>query len=116
MNLLIYGWRLRYESNAAVYAVAPETLRKAFLRYVLWERSHYTYRILGLAKLAFIDAKKLVVSRLGLPSLSQADKPLDLEKQDGKLVANARQPDFVPMLSIICATCTILDCVEAAFS
>ncbi|KAK2046787.1 hypothetical protein LZ31DRAFT_431318, partial [Colletotrichum somersetense] len=52
MNLLIDGWRLRYQSNAIVYTVAPETLRKAFLMYVRWERSHYTYWILGLAKLA----------------------------------------------------------------
>ncbi|KAK1983293.1 nucleotide-diphospho-sugar transferase [Colletotrichum cereale] len=116
MNLLSDGWRLRYQSNAVVYTVAPETLRKAFLMYVRWERSNYTYWILGLVKLAFTDAKRLVLNRLGLLSLSQADTPLDLEKQDGKRVANARQPDFAPMLTIICATCATLSCVEAAFS
>ncbi|KAE9583391.1 hypothetical protein CGMCC3_g23 [Colletotrichum fructicola] len=116
MNLLSDGWRLRYQSNAVVYTVAPETLRKAFLMYVRWERSNYTYWILGLVKLAFTDAKRLVLNRLGLLSLSQSGASLDLEKQHGKRVANARQPDFAPMLTIICATCATLSCVEAAFS
>ncbi|KAF4844413.1 Pantothenate transporter FEN2 [Colletotrichum siamense] len=115
MNLLSDGWRLRYQSNAVVYTVAPETLRKAFLMYVRWERSNYTYWILGLVKLAFTDAKRLVLNRLGLLSLSQSGASLDLEKQHGKRVANARQPDFAPMLTIICATCATLSCVEAAF-
>ncbi|KAF0325733.1 major facilitator superfamily transporter [Colletotrichum asianum] len=116
MNLLSDGWRLRYQSNAVVYTVAPETLRKAFLMYVRWERSNYTYWILGLVKLAFTDAKRLVLNRLGLLSLSQSGASLDLEKQHSKRVANARQPDFAPMLTIICATCATMSCVEAAFS
>ncbi|KAK1997545.1 nucleotide-diphospho-sugar transferase, partial [Colletotrichum falcatum] len=61
MKLLADGWRLRYQSNAIVYTVAPETLRKAFLMYVRWERSNYTYWMLGLMKLAFVDAKRLVL-------------------------------------------------------
>ncbi|KAK1638235.1 nucleotide-diphospho-sugar transferase [Colletotrichum phormii] len=48
MGLLRDGWRLKYQSNAVGYTVAPETFLKAFLMYVRWERSNYTYWMLGL--------------------------------------------------------------------
>ncbi|KAF6825218.1 hypothetical protein CPLU01_10424 [Colletotrichum plurivorum] len=114
MSLLRDGWRLRYQSNAVVYTVAPETFRRAFLMYVRWERSNYTYWALGLVKLALVDAGRYVRYKLGLLSLGDAD--LEMEKQSVVRAVNARHPDFQPILMILCTGFANFSCLGAALS
>lgn len=114
MSLLRDGWRLQYQSNAVVYTVAPETFRRAFLMYVRWERSNYTYWALGLVKLALVDAGRYVWYKLGFLSLGKDN--LDVEKQSMGRAANARHPDFQPILMILCTGFANFSCLGAAFS
>ncbi|KXH31425.1 hypothetical protein CSIM01_04044 [Colletotrichum simmondsii] len=100
MGLLRDGWRLKYQSNAVGYTVAPETFLKAFLMYVRWERSNHTYWMLGLVRLAFRDAARLFTRCFARPCSTE---PEDLEKQGGRREVNARTPDYHPMLMIFCA-------------
>lgn len=106
MGLLRDGWRLKYQSNAVGYTVAPETFVKAFLMYVRWERSNHTYWMLGLVRLAFRDAARFFTRCFARPCSSEPELLLlsrDLEKQGGRREVNARTPDYHPMLMIFCA-------------
>ncbi|KAF9874981.1 hypothetical protein CkaCkLH20_07675 [Colletotrichum karsti] len=112
MHMLRDGWRLRYQSNAVVYTVAPETFRKAFLMYVRWERSNYTYWMLGLVKIAFMEAVRMVTHR----NVTEFEMAVDQEKQDGSATRNARQPDFHPILGIVCTGFSNFSCMAAIFT
>ncbi|KAK7437970.1 hypothetical protein Landi51_11837 [Colletotrichum acutatum] len=105
MGLLRDGWRLKYQSNAVGYTVAPETFLKAFLMYVRWERSNHTYWVLGLVRLAFRDAARFFTRCFARRCSSEPELllPEDLEKHGGRREVNARTPDYHPMLMIFCA-------------
>ncbi|KAK1688235.1 nucleotide-diphospho-sugar transferase [Colletotrichum godetiae] len=104
MELLRDGWRLKYQSNAVGYTVAPETFLKAFLMYVRWERSNHTYWVLGLVRLAFRDAARFCTQCFAGPCPSEPELlPRDLEKQGSERRTISRKPDYHPLLMIFCA-------------
>jgi cellulose synthase/poly-beta-1,6-N-acetylglucosamine synthase-like glycosyltransferase len=106
MKLLQDGWRTVYQSSAIIFTKAPETAYKAFLMYIRWERSSYTYLLLGLLHLTYQEARQVLksaVCRLRRSSmlLPTVDKPCE---EDAKRMIVGGHGDLYPILNLMCTS------------
>ncbi|KAI1844877.1 hypothetical protein JX265_009464 [Neoarthrinium moseri] len=109
MNVLRDGWQTIYQRNAVVHTTMPSSIRGAILTYIRWERSSYTYLLLGYLQLAITEACKSALGafpgRFQEKTLESGDKEMGNTHQ---IERSARVGDMYPVLSL---TCTALSSI-----